>query len=142
MPAGHYVQRFPGGVTVTLDIKYRGVGRMLASEMMHVGTSVYGAKIVAKATARAREGKRYPGSSGRDTGLPYPESFGMVDKIGKTRSSAAQEGYGTGDKRAYTEVYNDNPYAFYLEYGNRNLKNPPKTLRRAAGITDFTNDRF
>lgn len=123
-----------GTVRVTFEGRPRGMGQMLASEMMWVGVVPHAETIKAKAETLARAGRKYPGSSGRGGHTPYPEAFGVRPRKGRARSNPDNEVDATN--RCYAEVYNTNPRAFYLEYGNARLKNPPRALRRAAGLIE------
>lgn len=130
-----------GAVRVTYNGNARGMGRMLANEMMWAGLIPHAVTMVAKAEAIASTGgKRYPGSTARGGETPYAQSFKFRPRKGRTRSNPDNRVIATN--RCYVEFYNDNKFAFYREFGNKNVKNPPRALRRAAGITDFSADVY
>ena len=115
-----------GGTTVTVKTYETGIEHMLADAMMLKGTHPHAEAIKARAEASAPE----------ETG-EYKSSFGVQDRL----DNPANPGHGHGSSpRFYTQVYNSVHHAMYVEWGNRYTP-PYRTLRKAAGQIDYTNDK-
>ena len=123
-----YVRNY-GGVTVTLTSDDAGMRRMLVDEMFlpallkHADESEARAKALA-AQLESKSGRR---SSARRTGKRYSQSFDVEYGTGTTRD---------GNRRIFARLINENPFAFYIEYGNRNLS-ARRIVRTATGINRF-----
>lgn len=127
---GRTYTRRVGGTTVVLEADDEGMRRLLVDRMFaptlmkHAEQSKARAVAAAKATPTRNWG---PLGSQRRTQVRYENSFDVDAGYGVTAE---------GNARIYARVLNSNPFALYIEYGNRNL-GARRIVRQAAGIYRF-----
>jgi hypothetical protein len=128
---GAKYERVYHGVRVTLEGDNDGMRRMLVDDMFAPVLMKHAEQSKARAEALAAqfETKRRAGSrsTARRGGTRYSQSF------------ETDIGYGVtidGEARIRARLINENPFAFYIEYGNRNLS-ARRIVRTATGINRF-----
>lgn len=131
--AQRYVRTY-GGVTVTLTGDDKGLHELIASEQMLLPTLLKYADATeakAKTIAESYPERDWPNNgSRRATGKRYTDSFDI--EFGVSPRSAESP-----DPRVFARVINWNPFALYIEYGNRNIRPARRILRLAAGVNRF-----
>ncbi len=125
-----YVRTY-GGVEVTLTGDDAGMRRMLVDDMFLPTLNLHANRSAARARAIAAS---YPERS-------WPNE-GSLRRTGKRYVSSFDTDYGVGinaegEARVQARVINTNPFAFYIEYGNKNIRPARRIVRSATGINRF-----
>lgn len=124
-------EQFVGSTRVVLTGYESGLKQLVTDTMFAPTLTAHAeaSKTRAQALADAQPTRTWKNrGSKRDTEVRYRSSF------------ETDIGYGItidGTARIRARLINTNPFAFYIEYGNANIKPARRIVRTAAGINRF-----